>query len=119
MSPTRFFYKQSFFSTEPHCCLTFSQIELQFLLRCSFIHITILKLRHILYLVYSCPCLGLGLFMSCLCDPFFFFSFIFIVINHINSLEYALLFLNDNVHEESEKLSNSNSLVSGCCLAFA
>ena len=31
---TRFFYKQYFFSTQPHCCLTFSWSELQMLLRC-------------------------------------------------------------------------------------
>ena len=31
---TRFFYKQHFFSTQPHCCLTFSWSELQMLLRC-------------------------------------------------------------------------------------
>ena len=48
-----------------------------------------------------------------LCDRFFIFSLIFIVINHIISfkqtymflvhfLEYLPLFLYDNVHEESE-----------------
>ena len=40
-------------------------------------------LRDILYLVYLCLCLGLGLFMSHLCDLCFIFSFIFIIINHI------------------------------------
>ena len=53
------------------------------LLRCCLIYITIFILRHILYLVYLCPCLGLGLFMSYLCDLFFVFSLIFMVINHI------------------------------------
>ena len=47
------------------------------------IHITIIMLRDILYLVYLCLCLGLGLFMSHLCDLCFIFSFIFIIINHI------------------------------------
>ena len=46
-----FFYKQRLFSTHPHCCLTFSWIELQMLLRCCLKHITIVILRHILYLV--------------------------------------------------------------------
>ena len=37
----------------------------------------------------------------------------------IHFLEYLLLFLNDNVDEESEQYSNSKSSTSGCCLAFA
>ena len=52
--------------------------------------------------------------MSYLCDLLFIFSLIFIVINHITSfrqthlffvhfLEYILLFLDDNMDEESEK----------------
>ena len=45
-------------------------------------------LRHIFYLVYLCLSLGLGLFTSSLCDPFFIFSFIFIVINHITDIPY-------------------------------
>ena len=44
--------------------------------------------KPVLYLVYLCPCLGrrlgLGLFMSCLCDLFFIFRLIFIVICHNN-----------------------------------
>ena len=78
------------------------------LLRFCLIHMTIIILRHILYLVYLAPCLGLGLFMWCLCDLFFIFSLIFIAINLITSLkqmhflEYILLFLDDNVDEESE-----------------
>ena len=51
--------------------------------------------------------------MSYLCDPFYIFSLIFIVINHINSfkqtylifvrfLKFLLLFLDDNVDKESE-----------------
>ena len=94
------------------------------------IHITIIILRHSLYLVYFCSCLGLGTFMSCLCDLLFIFSLIFIVINHITSLrqthllfvhflEYLLLSLDYNIDEESEKYSNKESSASGCCLAFA
>ena len=70
-----FFYKQRFFSAQPHCCLTSSWLELQMLLRCCLIHISIIILRHILYLPYLCPCLDLALLMSFLCD-FFSFSWI-------------------------------------------
>ena len=73
-----------------------------------------------LYLVYLCPCLGLGLLMSYLYDLFIIFSLIFIVINHITSLkqthlffahflEYILFFLDDEVDEKSEYFSNSKS----------
>ena len=106
-----FFYKQRYFSTQLQCCLTFSHIELQMLLRYCLIHITIIILRHILHLVYLCICLDLGLFVSC--DLFFISSLIFILINHITSfkqtylffvhfLEYLLSFLNDYVDEKSE-----------------
>ena len=62
------------------------------LLRCCLIHINIFILRYILYLVYLCPCLGLGLFMSYISVPFFIFSLAFIAINHITSLKQAYLF---------------------------
>ena len=98
------------------------------LLRCCLIHTAIIILRLILYLVYLCPYPGLGL--SCLFDLFFIFSLIFIVIYHITSFkqtylffvhfsEYHLLFLDENVDEENEKFSNSESSASGFCLAFA
>ena len=61
------------------------------LLKCWLIHIAIIKLRHILYIVHLCPCLGLGLVMSYLCDLFFIFSLIFIVINHITLFKQAYL----------------------------
>ena len=51
--------------------LTFSWIELQMLLRRCLIHINIIIPRHFLYLLYLCPHLDVGLFMSYLCDPFF------------------------------------------------
>ena len=77
------FYKQRFFQCffQPHCCLTFSWTKLQILLRCCLnTYLTIILLRHIFYLVYLYPCLGLGLFMSYLCDLFFIFRLIFITI---------------------------------------
>ena len=128
---TLFFTNNTFFSTQSPCCSTSSWIELQRLLRWWLIHITNIILRYISYLVYFYLCQGVGLFMSYLCDLLFIFSLIFIFINHITSiktdafvfflhfLEYLLLFLYDNVDEESKKFSNSESSVSGCCLAFA
>ena len=100
------------------------------LLRCSLINITIILLRQISYLVYLSPSLGLGLFILYLCDLFFIFSLIFIVINDITSfkqtyllfvhfLEYLLLFLFDTVDEECEQFLKNRSSASGCCLAFA
>ena len=100
------------------------------LLRCCLRHISINILRHILYLLYLCPCLRLGLFMSNLCDLFFIFSPIFIVVNHATSfkqaylffvlfLEYLPLFSNDNINEESKWFTNRKSSASGYCLAFA
>ena len=88
-----FYYKQRFYSTQPQsCCLTFSWIELQILLGCCLTLVAIIILKHILYSVYLRSCLGLGLFMSHLCDLFFIFSLIFIVINHITSLKQTHLF---------------------------
>ena len=108
-----FFISNAFFFNSASVLLTFSWIELQMLLRCCLIHVAIIILRHILYLVYLCPWLGLGQFMSYLCDQFFISSLIFIVINHATSfkqtyfflvhfLEDLLLFLDDNVDKQSE-----------------
>ena len=47
--------------------------------------INIIVLRHFLYLLYLCPCLGLGLFISYLRDLFFIFIFIIIIIKRIIS----------------------------------
>ena len=69
--------------------------------------------RHISYLEYFGPCLGLGLFMSYLGDLFYISSLIFIAIHSRTSLkqthsffarflDYLLLFLDDNVDEESK-----------------
>ena len=93
------FYKQRFFSTLPQCCLAFSWIELQMLLRyclihisCWLIHITIIILEHFLYLFYLNPCLDLCLFRPYLCYLFFIFIFIFIIINRIIWLKQTQLF---------------------------
>ena len=49
------------------------------LLRCCLIHISIIILKHFLYLLYLCPCLDVGLFMSYLCNFFFSFSSSFLL----------------------------------------
>ena len=82
----RLFCKQRIFSTQIQCCLTFSWIELQMLPRCCLIDKSIITLRHVLYLLYLCPTLDLGLFMSHLFYLFFSFIFIFIRMNRIISL---------------------------------
>ena len=66
-----FLWATSFFKLAS-ACLSFSWTELQGLLRYCLIRMSIIILRHFLYLLYLCPCLDLGLFMSYLCD---FFSF--------------------------------------------
>ena len=71
-----FLYKQSFFSTQSQCCLMLSWIELQILLRCCLLHISVIVQRHFLHLLYLCSCLDIGLSMSYLCDLFFIFIFI-------------------------------------------
>ena len=83
-----FFYEQRFFSTQPQCCLTFSWIELQMLLRCCLIHTIIVIMRHFLHLLHLCRCLGLDLFVPSLCDLFLISIFIFIMINRIILLLY-------------------------------
>ena len=62
------------------------------LLSCCLTHIKIFIPRHILNLVYLCPCLGLSLFISYLCDLFFIFIFIFIIINIFSLKQTYLLF---------------------------
>ena len=92
---THFLMSNAFFSTQPQCCqccLNFSWIELQMLLKCCLIYTTVVILRTEtnFYLVSMCPCLGLGLFLSFLCDLFFIFSLIFI--DYITSLKQTYLF---------------------------
>ena len=62
------------------------------LLWCCLIHISIIIVRQVICLLYLCPCLDLGLFMSYLCDIFFISIFIFIMINRIISLIQTHLF---------------------------
>ena len=68
------------------------------LLRCCLLHKAIIILEHwsiiliIILKVYLCLCLGPGLFMSYLCDLFFIFSLMFIVINHITLFKQTYLF---------------------------
>ena len=87
-----FFYKQRFFSSWTQCCLTFSWIELNMMLRSWLIYISTIILGRFLYLVYLCPCLDLLLFMSYPCNLFlilFSFSWWF---NHAISLEETYFF---------------------------
>ena len=102
------------------------------LLRSCLIDVSIIILRYFLYLLSVCPCLGLGLFVSYLCDLFFIFIFIFIMINSIISwvqtglffclfFRICLLFLHDNVDEECKYFSNRDLLQGftiGFCLAW-
>ena len=54
-----------FFSTYPQCCFTFSWIELQMLLRCCLIHITIIILRQFIFSTFvSMPWPGSTYFIS-------------------------------------------------------
>ena len=69
------------FSTQAQYYLTFHELSF----RCCLIQITIIILSRNLYIVYLCPYVSLGLFMSYLCDLVFIFSLIFIFINHMTS----------------------------------
>ena len=69
-----FFYQRCFSSTQLQCCITFSWMELQVLLRCCLIHVSMVMIKHFLCLLHLHPCLDLGLFMSYLCDLFSFSS---------------------------------------------
>ena len=110
------FYTETFgwcFWMHTQCCSTFSWIELQVLLRCCLIHMSIIMLRHFLHLLCLCLCLDLGLFMSYLCDLFWFsssFSLSLMVWSHecrhacffAYFLEYVPLFVDDSVDVECE-----------------
>ena len=56
------------------------------LLSCCLINISIIIVRHVMYLLYLRPCLDVGLFMLYLCDLFFSFIFIFIMISTSNHM---------------------------------
>ena len=87
------FRLQRFFSTQLRCCLFFSWIELQMLLMCCLIRLSIMKLRHYLCLLYLFPGLDLDLFMSYLCDLIFNFFFILIMINRMNTDTIVVLLI--------------------------
>ena len=57
------FYKQSLFSTQTQCCLTFQWIEPQMLLKFCLIHIYLILEWHFSDLIYFCLCLQQGLFL--------------------------------------------------------
>ena len=91
-----FFISNVFFSTQSQCCLTFSWIELQILLKCCLLNTYktiftyIIILRLFLYLLYLCSCPDLVLFMPYQHDLVFIFIFIFIMINRI--ISFCLFF---------------------------
>ena len=96
-----FFISNAFFSTQPQCCLTLSWIEFQMLLRCCLIHITIIVLRHFLYLLYLCPCLDLSLFMTNYVIYFLFLScFSFVLIAWIQTHLFFCSFFSRSVATE-------------------
>ena len=71
------FYKQRIFQLFFQCLLNFLVNWASNLLRRCLIHVSIIIPKHFLYLLYLCPWLDAGLFMSYLCDLFFIFIFIF------------------------------------------
>ena len=75
-----FFISNSFFNSAS-VLLTFSWIDLQMLLRCYLIHISIIILRQLF--IYYMP---RPRTISCLCDLFFILIIIFTMINHVISL---------------------------------
>ena len=75
---------------------TFSLIELQMLLRCCFIHISIITVRHFLYLLYLCSWLDLGIYIISMWCIFFIFIFIFI------DLLYKLVNMNIHTYQSHE-----------------
>ena len=85
------FDEKRFFSTQLQCCLNFSRIELQMLLRCSLVHHY--PETHFIFKIFvtmSRPMCRSIYFV--LCDLYFIFSLIFIVIIHITSSKQTHLF---------------------------
>ena len=103
----RNFLQATLFSTQPQCCLTFSWIELQILLRCCLIHISIIMLIHFLYLIYLCPSSIYVVSMWSIFDFHFLFHYKWscnlIKIDTRNFFGHflgcVLLVLNDNMHK--------------------
>ena len=91
------------------------------MLSCCLIHISIIILRYFIFTTFTifttfAPRLDLSLFMSVLCDLLLIFLFIFIMVHRIISwetrsfayfLEYVLLFLDNNVDKEYQKILTS------------
>ena len=88
---TRFFYKQRFFSAQHQRCLTFSWIQVQMLLSCCLIHISIIIVRLFIFTKFVFMSRPRSIYLT-LCDLFFILIFIFIVINHIVSWIQTHLF---------------------------
>ena len=109
-----FFYKQRYFSTQPQCCLPFSRIEPQMLLKCCLNvlwHKDVVLPRHTVF----------SIFVSCLRQVYLcliyiiYFSiiiFLFILINHINSLKETILFFGNFY------LTFSHGVLLSFCLIF-
>ena len=57
----------------------------EFNFRCCLVHISIIILRHVLYLLNMCPCLDRGLSMLYLCDLFFIFIMFIRIISWIQT----------------------------------
>ena len=55
-----FLVSKAFFQLSISVTWTFSWIKLQMLLRCCLIHVSIVIMRHFLYLLYLCPCLSMS-----------------------------------------------------------
>ena len=67
-------------------------MNFKMLFRCCLVPISIIIMIYFICFLYLCLCLDLGLFMSHLCDLFFFFFSIFIMINRIISWIQTHLF---------------------------
>ena len=100
---TRFFYKQCFFSTHPQCCLAFSWIELQMLLRCWLIHLT--NIKHFIFSIFASMSRPSSIYVVYMWSIFYFLaSFSLLLITSLKRrtcflyilLDYLLLFL-DNI----------------------
>ena len=96
------------------------------LLRCCLIHITIIILKHILYLsIFLCMSRPKSLcrifFIYFLFSASFSLPLIFNVIQTdalVFCTFFRILFLDNNLNEECEQFSNNKSSASVCCLAF-
>ena len=88
----RFFLRNAFFYSAL-VLLDVSLIELQMLLRCCLVHISIIILRHFFIYYFVSMSRPRVIYVSYLCDLFFIFIFIFIMINGIiPSIQTHLLF---------------------------